>query len=410
MQNYMGGEPELDIASTIRRGLLNMGTDSGASKVQPQMPREKPPSAIDNLLNMAKPMSPKERSIAEHGKGGHMMRRIGGWLTGNDYAFTGEDDHRDQYKIDKARYDTVGQIKGNMPAFREYDAMLRDDDPNNDSEALYMMNKTFGADDKLMKQMYGEHAGRNPDATGRNSEFYAGDLIYDPETNKYGQIQLDKNGGESKTKWYAENEIPKEALLSRESFDSAYNANLQSRSDARSSLGQTKRAIAKISDISEEDWSAGIGGDIETFWKTRITGDTDPEQWAKKAAINVRNLQQMQLLPPGPATDRDVQIVMDGAPADNAPQDEWVEYLTAAQNLNEKAVYYQNAKLQYMDQQGLRGMQGFNKQWEIDSPYEKYDPISPQGRGAGSALEQASEQELSEFEEWKRKRQAQGMQ
>jgi hypothetical protein len=63
-----------------------------------------------------------------------------------------------------------------------------------------------------------------------------------------------------------------------------------------------------------------------------------------------------------------------------------------------------------MDKQGLRGMQGFNKQWEIDSPYEKYDPISPQGKGAGSALEQASEQELSEFEEWKRKRQAQGMQ
>jgi hypothetical protein len=288
--------------------------------------------------------------------------------------------------------------------------MLRDDDPSNDAEALYMMNKTFGADDNLMKQMYGEHAGRNPDATGRDSEFYAGDLIYDPDTNRYGQIQLDKNGGESKTKWYKENEIPKEALLSRESFDSAYNANLQSRADARSSLGQTKRAIGKISDISDEDWSAGVTGDIETFWKTRVTGDTDPEQWAKKAAINVRNLQQMQLLPPGPATDRDVDIVMKGAPGDSASKEEWIEYLTAAQNLNEKAVYYQNAKLQYMDKQGLRGMQGFNKQWEIDSPYEKYDPLSPQGGGAGSALDQASEQELSEFEEWKRNRQTQGTQ
>ena len=408
MQNYFGTEPELDIG-----GLLRVNAKKKLAEERAQAPEPAPtpqPSAIDNLLNMAKPMTPKERSIAEHGKGGHIARSIGGYILGDHEMFTGGDDAKAQYKTDKARYDAVGQMKQNMPAFREYDAMMRDDDPNNDSEAMYMMNKMFGADDKLMKQMYGEHAARNPDATGRDSEFYAGDLIYDPDTNRYGQIQLDKNGGESKTKWYAENEIPKEALLSRESFDSAYNANLKSRADARSSLGQTKRAIGKISDISDEDWSAGISGDIETFWKTRVTGDTDPEQWAKKAAINVRNLQQMQLLPPGPATDRDVDIVMKGAPGDSAPKEEWIEYLTAAQNLNEKAVYYQNAKLQYMDKQGLRGMQGFNKQWEIDSPYEKYDPISPQGGGAGSALDQASEADLTAFEEWKRNRQTQGTQ
>jgi site-specific DNA-adenine methylase len=101
---------------------------------------------------------------------------------------------------------------------------------------------------------------------------------------------------------------------------------------------------------------------------------------------------------------------MKGAPGDSASKEEWIEYLTAAKNLNEKAVYYQNAKLQYMDKQGLRGMQGFNKQWEIDNPYERYEPLSPQGGGAGSALDQASEQELSEFEEWKRNRQTQGTQ
>ena len=159
MQNYFGTEPELDIASTIRRGLLGMGTDSGASKVQPKMPQEKPPSAMDNLLNMAKPMTPNERSIAEHGKGGHIARSIGGFLLGDSDMFT-KDAYKDQYKADKARYGAVSAIRENMPAFREYDAMLRDDDPSNDAEALYMMNKTFGADDKLMKQMYGEYGDR----------------------------------------------------------------------------------------------------------------------------------------------------------------------------------------------------------------------------------------------------------
>lgn len=164
MQNYMGGEPELDIAKTIRRGLMGMGADSGASKVQPRMPQEKPPSAIDNLLNMAKPMSPKEASIAEHGKGGHIARSIGGFFLGDHEMFTKTPEAKEQYKKDMARYDTANAMKENMPAFREYDAMLRDNDKGNDAEAFYMMNKTFGVDKDLMNQMYGEHGNRNSTA------------------------------------------------------------------------------------------------------------------------------------------------------------------------------------------------------------------------------------------------------
>ena len=120
-------------------------------------------------------------------------------------------------------------------------------------------------------------------------------------------------------------------------------------------MSRTNRAIDQISQVSDEEWSAGLAGDIETFWKTKITGGTDREQWAKKSAINVRNLQQMGMLPPGPATDRDVDLVMKSAPGDQASKKEWLEYLSAAQRLNEKAVYYQNEKLNWMDDRGLRG-------------------------------------------------------
>ena len=67
MQNYFGTEPELDVTKLIRRGLLDAGTNSGAEKAQPKMPSPEQapqPTAIDNLLNMAKPMTPKEQSIA----------------------------------------------------------------------------------------------------------------------------------------------------------------------------------------------------------------------------------------------------------------------------------------------------------------------------------------------------------
>ena len=35
---------------------------------------------------------------------------------------------------------------------------------------------------------------------------------------------MDKNGGGTTTNWYEPGQIPKEAMMSRESFDSAYNA------------------------------------------------------------------------------------------------------------------------------------------------------------------------------------------
>ena len=46
------------------------------------------------------------------------------------------------------------------------------------------------------------------------------------------------------------------------------------------------RALDSSVSVSEEEWSKGIAGDLETFWKTKITGNTDREQWAKKQPLS----------------------------------------------------------------------------------------------------------------------------
>jgi hypothetical protein len=265
-------------------------------------------------------------------------------------------------------------MQDKMGTMQPFVDMLQDNDPSNDAMGRFGISQAGGD----VAEMFPGMAGNKP------AEYYAGDLIYDDKTNRYGQIMMDKNGGESTTNWYEPGQIPKEAMMSRESFDSAYNSGLEARGTARTNLGQTTRAIDQISQVSDEDWSAGLAGDIETFWKTKITGGTDREQWAKKSAINVRNLQQMGMLPPGPATDRDVDLVMKGAPGDQASKEEWIAYLTA-QNLNETAVYYQNEKLNWMDDRGLRGMQGFNKHWESINPYERYEDVQPAPVGQAGA-------------------------
>ena len=71
-----------------------------------------------------------------------------------------------------------------------------------------------------------------------------------------------------------------------------------------------------------------------------------------------------------------------------------MEYLSAAQRLNEKAVYFQNAKMQWMDERGLRGMQGFNKHWEETNPYRE-DVVAPQqGSGGQQQPQQGGRQNV----------------
>ena len=333
----------------------------------------KPPPAMKQAPQQA-PMSLMDQMDERHGKLSNRLSLFGHLLSGGTKADFGDADLLAQQKQTLAQQ----AMQDKMGMAQPYIDMLQDDDPSNNAMGMFAISQMGGDPAKMFPGMAG----------GKPAEYYAGDLIYDEETNRYGQIMMDKHGGQSTTKWYDPGQIPKEAMMSRESFDSAYNSALENRGTARSNLSQTNRAIDQISAVSDDDWTAGLAGDIETFWKTKITGGTDREQWAKKSAINVRNLQQMGMLPPGPATDRDVDLVMKGAPGDQASKEEWMEYLSAAQRLNEKAVYYQTERLNWMDERGLRGMQGFNKHWETIDPYKEAAPqpsegMTPFPEGAG---------------------------
>lgn len=327
------------------------------------------------------PMSLMDQMDERHGKLSNRLSLFGHLLSGGTKADFGDADLLAQQKQTLAQQ----AMQDKMGMAQPYIDMLQDGDQSTNLEGMFGLSQ-MGFDQDMLEMAIPSMA------VGKPAEYYAGDLIYDEETNRYGQIMMDKHGGQSTTKWYNPGQIPKEAMMSRESFDASYNNALESRGTARSNLSQTNRAIEQISSVSDEDWTAGLAGDVETFWKTKITGGTDREQWAKKSAINVRNLQQMGMLPPGPATDRDVDLVMKGAPGDQASKEEWMEYLSAAQRLNEKAVYYQTERLNWMDDRGLRGMQGFNKHWESIDPYKEAAPQPSEGMPPvpeGSGIDQA---------------------
>ena len=356
MQNYQGGEPELDVTKLIRRGLLDVGTDSGAGKVQPQMPSQEPaaqPSAIDNLLNMQRPMTPKEQSIAEHGKGGHIARSIGGFLLGDADMFT-KDEYKDKYEADKARYGVVSNMKQNMPAFREYDAMMRDDDANNDSEAMYMMNKMFGADDKLMKQMYGEYGGRNPDSVMKNPTYTEGD--YQLIDGEWNLVQQANDGSVKKTPMGPDFK-PANRMPGADYLDGAIGQADKSYQSASDGANQARGILDQMDQIGEDGWASGLQGKGSEFYKA-VTGTEDFVSTVRKNYQDVKVRSGIKNLPPGVASDKDIELALSPWPEDTSDFNFIRRKLEAIERIEKGKAEYARFESQYIsDNNGRNGLQ-----------------------------------------------------
>lgn len=202
-------------------------------------------------------------------------------------------------------------------------------------------------------------SGNTSSASARNVYFDAEPFV-DDEGN-FGYRQMTKDGSEPIVTMLPPGQYPKEWVLNAKDRSTLWSDASAEYTTERAAMNSSARALEAVQNVSDEDWSSGVAGDLESFWKTKVTGNTDREQWAKKYAINARNLQQIGLLPPGPATDRDVEIVMRGAPGDQASKEEWMSYLTAVNNLRRVSTAVTDAKLDHLgtNQGKMFGMAGF---------------------------------------------------
>jgi hypothetical protein len=111
------------------------------------------------------------------------------------------------------------------------------------------------------------------------------------------------------------------------------------------------------------DFTAGTSGTGTELLK-RIFGSADEETAMRKEAIRMKNSDALKYLPKGPASDRDVAIVMQGFPDNNSNAETWVEYLDAVANTNEKIAQMQKAKAIFIDSNGDKGVVGWTEEWD----------------------------------------------
>jgi hypothetical protein len=84
-----------------------------------------------------------------------------------------------------------------------------------------------------------------------------------------------------------------------------------------------------LSRIDELDLGAGLFQTVETAFNN-ATGRRGEDDYFRTQAIKLKNHEAIQSLPKGPASDRDIAIVMRGFPADNAGKEEIKQFLEAS--------------------------------------------------------------------------------
>lgn len=126
-------------------------------------------------------------------------------------------------------------------------------------------------------------------------------------------------------------------------------------------------------DFAKADIPSGVAGAWSEYYK-KVTGTEDGDTLLRKEYINLRNDSAIQNLPPGVASDKDIEIVMSGFLPDNANPEAISSFMRGLAKLEGYKADYHEFEAEYLSQDTKRGPIGLNKAWR-DYAAEKYKSL-----------------------------------
>lgn len=113
--------------------------------------------------------------------------------------------------------------------------------------------------------------------------------------------------------------------------------------------------VSRYSVLAENLRKADMSGGLKSTWTEYIkeqTGNQDEITALRKEAKQIANSEGIRNLPPGPATDRDIEIVMSPFPTEKASPEYIANWLGAMSRLNEKRAQYAEFKADFISENG----------------------------------------------------------
>jgi hypothetical protein len=143
-------------------------------------------------------------------------------------------------------------------------------------------------------------------------------------------------------------------MISREGMDlSAY---AEKQLDMASTEAATASADAsRYMTLADQIKQSAMSGGLKSTWTEYIkeqTGNQDEVTGLRKQAMQIVNSEAIKNLPPGPATDRDIEIVRAPFPTEKASPEYVANWLSAVARLNEKRAQFSEFKANFISENG----------------------------------------------------------
>lgn len=124
-----------------------------------------------------------------------------------------------------------------------------------------------------------------------------------------------------------------------------------------SSVTATQSAEQMLNLAQDLEKAGGGYGAFSSFgeWWKNATGNQNAMSGLRQEYTRLRNMQAIKMLPPGPATDRDISLALKGFPAENADTREIAGFLRGMAKLNQYAAVTDEAKAEWVNSVGHLG-------------------------------------------------------
>jgi hypothetical protein len=118
-----------------------------------------------------------------------------------------------------------------------------------------------------------------------------------------------------------------------------------------------------MDEIGEEAWTAGLRGEVSEKWK-QVTGTEDPVSMARKQYEGIRTSKAVQNLPPGVASDKDIELVLKPFPTSFTNYEQLREYIAGLRRGEQKIREYNQFGARYLSRPGGGSRRGMAEAWD----------------------------------------------
>ena len=376
-------------------GLFSLGEDPKNQRLA-QAPQQVPQQA---------PMSLMDQMDERKGKFKNRLGLFGHIMSGGKESTYGDADLLAQQKQMQAQQ----ALQDKMGLMEPYFAAMQDDDPSNNAQAIFAMQQA-GVGEKGLAMMFPNVAQQFSTPTYTKGSY----------ENIDGRWQLVQQADDGSVKY---TEMPTDFTpRSRMMSGDKVQEGLQEYQTASFGAAQNVEAIDGVlnvmDEVGKEGWAVGYQGELGEKWK-EITGTQDPVSMARKQYEGIKTTRAIQNLPPGVASDKDIELVLKPFPSSFNSYDELQDYLRRLKRGEQKIQEYNNFGSRYLSNSGMRdGMiDAWDEHWTdltseggkfyqepkkrpSQQPQQEIPPYiaAPDGRGAATGgLDQGTEDILKEL-------------